>query len=299
VPKLARGKGSCAYATRPHGFTALESGHVFVVGERCRDDQVEEPVVEWWAPSATQSTVTPLPGAKLGGAWYDETPVLAVALGSDDILITGGQFVARFDGKGFRLLETPSGKVSALAKTDDGTVWGSFDGIVHSWDGKGAWTRESLPAKANSLVTRGSQVFVGAGPSVYGSERPKDGVQTFTLEQRAEARSFQVARPADRWCESVFVLLYAFTKVTPENYDFPLTRKALKGQTRFSKARFVITEEAEKKYLGAFVPTLALGRELVARIEKEVKGSKPALLCAEPRVAREFPLDLASGELRP
>lgn len=300
VPKLARGKGRCTFATRPHGFTALESGHVFVVGERCRDDQTEETVIEWWAPNATRSTVTPIPGAKLGGAWYDETPVVAVELALDDVLVTGGKFVARFDGKGFSLLDTPSGKVSALARTEDGTVWGIFEGVAYRWESRKTWQPEPLAgdAKASSLVTRENSVYVGAGPSLYGSTRPKNGVQSFTLEHRSEARSFQVARPADRSCESVFVLLYAFTKVTPENYDFPLTRKALKGQTRFAKARFVITEEAEKKYLGAFMPTLGLGQELVLRIEREVKGSQPALLCAEPRVLREFPLDLATGELR-
>jgi len=302
VPKLARGKGKCPYQTRPHGFTALESGHVFVIGQRCRQDDVEETVIEWWAPGAQKSTITALPGAKLGGAWYDETPVSAIALGPDDILIAGGRFVVRFDGKEFRPLETPASKVAQLARTNDGTVWGLFDGEVHSWDTKNAWKREPLAGdavKATSLAVVGKDVFVTAGPSVYGPRQPKPNVQVFTFEAPGEVKSFEIARPADKYCESVFALLYAFTKVTPDNYDFPLTRQALKGQTKFGKVRFVVTEEAERKYLGAFTPTLALGKELVARIEKEVKGSKPALLCVRPRVLREFPLDLATGELAP
>jgi hypothetical protein len=92
-------------------------------------------------------------------------------------------------------------------------------------------------------------------------------------------------------------VLYGFTKVTPDDYDFPLTRKALKGQTHFEKARFVVAKDGGQKFFTAIVPDVAMGRKLVARIEKEVQGSKPQLVCAEPEIVREVKLDLKTGEV--
>jgi hypothetical protein len=45
------------------------------------------------------------------------------------------------------------------------------------------------------------------------------------------------------------------------------------------------------------MPSFELGQRLVKLIEKEVKGSKPQLLCAEPEVQREVKINLSTGEI--
>jgi hypothetical protein len=93
------------------------------------------------------------------------------------------------------------------------------------------------------------------------------------------------------------VLLYGFTKMTPDDYDFPLTRKAVKGHPEFAGVRFVVTKDGGQKYFTAQVPSFEMGKKLVALIEKEVQGSKPQILCAEPEVVREVKIDLRTGEV--
>jgi hypothetical protein len=45
------------------------------------------------------------------------------------------------------------------------------------------------------------------------------------------------ALPGSPACGSNVVVLYGFTKVTPDDYDFPLTRKALKAPVRGREVR--------------------------------------------------------------
>jgi hypothetical protein len=147
-------------------------------------------------------------------------------------------------------------------------------------------------------VDENDDVWVAADGAVLRTSPPKQAPELVDWEYNQQfAATFRVPRAATSDCESIFALFYAFTKVTPEDYDFPLTRKALKGQTQFSKARFVVTRENGQKYFGAFVPDLALGKKMVERIRKEVEGSSPQLLCAKPEVVRELPLDLRTGDV--
>jgi hypothetical protein len=93
------------------------------------------------------------------------------------------------------------------------------------------------------------------------------------------------------------VILYGFTRVTPDDYDFPLTRQALKGHTELSPVRFVVTRDLGKKYLAAIPPSFPMGQKLVNLIEKEVKGSKPQIVCAVPEIVRELKVDLKTGAI--
>ncbi len=104
-------------------------------------------------------------------------------------------------------------------------------------------------------------------------------------------------KSATEGCSSIYVLMYGITKVTPQDYDFPLTRKAVKGHPELAGARFAETEDNGKRYFGAFVPDLAMGKKLEKLVKDNVKGSKPAVLCAAPRVIRELEVDLKTGEV--
>jgi hypothetical protein len=93
-------------------------------------------------------------------------------------------------------------------------------------------------------------------------------------------------------------VLYGFTKVTPDDYDFPLSRKALKGHTEFKDVRFVVTKDYGQKFFSGLAPSFNDAKKLAALIEKEVKGSKPQVVCAEPEILRELKLDLKTGEVQ-
>jgi hypothetical protein len=93
-------------------------------------------------------------------------------------------------------------------------------------------------------------------------------------------------------------VLYGFTKTTPDDYDFPLSRKALKGHTELETTRFVVTKDYGQKFFSALSPSYADAKKLAAIIEKEVKGSKPQVVCAQPEILRELSIDLKTGEVR-
>jgi hypothetical protein len=77
-------------------------------------------------------------------------------------------------------------------------------------------------------------------------------------------------------------------------YDFPLTRKALKGHTELAGMALVLTEHFQ---VGAIVPSIEMGEKVAAVIRDNVKGQKPQIVCMAPRVRAEVPVDLATGEL--
>lgn len=93
-------------------------------------------------------------------------------------------------------------------------------------------------------------------------------------------------------CSSVFVALYAVAPATPADYDFPMTHDALATRPALARAAFLETEVNGKRTLGAMVPSVAFGKDLVDLIQAKIRGSKPQLLCGEPRVLRSVPMDL-------
>jgi hypothetical protein len=95
------------------------------------------------------------------------------------------------------------------------------------------------------------------------------------------------------------VVLYKLSRVAPKDYDFPLTRAALKGHPEYADVRFAETEDAGSRYFVAFVPDFAKGRSLTKLIVDKVQGAKPQLLCGEPpQVNREIGIDLATGAIK-
>lgn len=105
-------------------------------------------------------------------------------------------------------------------------------------------------------------------------------------------------RPLGPGCKEPLAVLFAMSKIAPDDYDFPATRKALKGQLRFRGTELLVGRDAGRRYLVAKPPSIAIGRELVALIEKQVPSSRPQLVCGRPAaIVRPFRLDLGTGEL--
>jgi hypothetical protein len=337
VPELTRATGTkdreCYTAVDPvAAFLARPEGHVFLFGVSCPDEQA---IFEWWSPGSTASQIHKVPldvMRSLNTAHFTARSPSDVYLSAGSP--RGGNIEAErpvlfhFNGTTWKEVEAPPTHHASLVATEvtkDGTLWGvTLTPWIYDWTPEqlagqvwkrppgGAWERVPLPSTypfpvdpklpqrgATSIhVDENDDVWVAADGAVLRTSPPKQAPELVEWEYNQQfAATFRVPRAATSECESIFALFYAFTKVTPEDYDFPLTRKALKGQTQFSKARFVVTRENGQKYFGAFVPDLALGKKMVERIRKEVEGSSPQLLCAKPEVVRELPLDLKTGDV--
>lgn len=332
LPELTKSTGKDEYrecstlVDPPSAFLARPEGHVFLFGVSCPDG---DPIVEWWSPGSQTSKTQKIPldlrfNEFAHFAARSPTDVyLAHTSGSDDPLMV------HFDGSTWTPVERPPTKRTSVRSTSiakDGTLWvvtaNNFTGLPEKpetiagevWKRPpgGAWENVPLPATYpfpinKELARRGAMavhaddsgdVWVVADGAVLRTRPSKHGPQKVDWELSQQfAGTFKLPKAATKECESLFALFYGFTKVTPDDYDFPLTRKALKGQTQFDKARFVVTRENGQKYFGAFVPSYDLGKKMVDRVRNEVEGSSPQLLCARPEVVRELKLDLMSGEV--
>lgn len=103
------------------------------------------------------------------------------------------------------------------------------------------------------------ELWATAGGVLWHSEKPAEALNTLVYEQGQEQRgTVSIPRAANWACNDIFVLMYGMTKVTPKNYDYPLTRKALKGHTEFADAEFAETVDGGRHYFGAFVQSSTL-----------------------------------------
>lgn len=85
-------------------------------------------------------------------------------------------------------------------------------------------------------------------------------------------------------CDAPFAMIHKLSQAAPPDYDYPATRKALKGRPDLAAGRFGEVKGLDDRYLVARYdgPRAAiLLEDLVRVLEREVKGSKPQLLCAD------------------
>ncbi|WP_437333461.1 hypothetical protein [Sorangium sp. So ce394] len=144
-------------------------------------------------------------------------------------------------------------------------------------------------------MTAGGAILKHGGSEAAGAAPGTIQLQKGPPPKPKPSRPFP--EPGGPTCPQNLVVLYTFSKTAPDDYDFPLTRKALKGRTEFSPARFVVTRDMGQRFFAAFVPSWDLAKELEARIKTDVQGSTPQIVCAEPEVVRELKLDLKTGEV--
>jgi hypothetical protein len=62
---------------------------------------------------------------------------------------------------------------------------------------------------------------------------------------------------------------------------------------------FVEIEIDGKRLLAAKVKSVEIGNRLVDIVSHGVAGTRPELVCAQPKVTRTIPFDLATGALTP
>jgi hypothetical protein len=205
----------------------------------------------------------------------------------------------------------------------DGTMWARFGEALYRIAGNGPLHRVTLPRddKGDRLVPLevdwlGQDMFVLAtsnvGTTLLRDVKPESVLRTDEgAAPTGAAAEAGAATPAGKQtafgrvtaatpaCKELFVVLYKLSKVAPPDFDFPLTRAALKGHTELTDVQFAETEDAGRRYFVAFVPSFATGRKLVTLIQDKVKGSTPQLLCGKPpKTNRQIAIDLKTGEIK-
>lgn len=301
-------KTSCGTLVRASGFTALPTGEVFSAGATCDDDKF---AIEWWKAGATRGQVERFDGPNP----YNETYLLART--AKDVWVIGDAWksaiTVHFDGERFEVVKNPFVLPTISASLgSDGTLWvvtgQPFDndkvqGTVWKRAPKHDWERVALPEGVTSPTSVHAavdgRVWLAAGNGLYRTTPPAAQVQEVKWEWgRQFPGHVRIPKLATEGCKDIYVLMYGITKVTPKDYDFPLTRKAIKGHTELAGTRFAETEDNGKRYFGAFVPTLAMGKKIEKLVREKVKGSQPAVICFAPRVLRDIDIDLATGEVK-
>jgi hypothetical protein len=188
-------------------------------------------------------------------------------------------------------------KIASLAASPDGSLLAVANGAVWRRPRGGAWSKLALPEGATvSYLVAGSATELWAvdqqksSLKIYGAKPPRWPIVIGPASGDAPA-----VAPATPSCESPFVLMYTVNPSTAgTDYDYPLTRAALKGHGELAGMALVLTEHWQ---LGAFVPTLEMGEKVAALIREKVKGQKPQVVCSKPRVRAHIPVDLATGEI--
>lgn len=280
----------------PTLFGGTGAGAFFSFGTTCTQGDA----VEVWLAGQKTSTVTKLPTGVSAPEW-DQSRV--ATNDGETAWVLSGDAPLFFDGASWATVDAaPEFKSGVLAS--DGTLWGvSARGTLHKGDAKRGFEEVLVPSGAvvdDVGIAADGSVWISAGNALLRTGTPTTKPPVVDVAKASSGSKAQRKAPpkfGGPACKSNVVVLYGFTKVTPDDYDFPLTRKALKGRTEFAKSRFVVTKDGGQKFFSAIVPTFDEGKKLVSVIEKNVQGSKPQIVCAEPEILRELKLDLATGEI--
>ncbi|MDI3290514.1 hypothetical protein [Polyangium sp. 15x6] len=225
------------------------------------------------------------------GKWTTFTPggirntIEWVKVGPDDKIWAGrSEELLTLEKDGFRVIPLPE-----LDPREEGTP---ID-IVFRGD------ETLVPARAGGQVTVLSTKKPAKVLDLDAPDAPAEGAPPPPRPApKTELHAFSRVTPGTPGCKDLFVVLYKLAKVAPPDYDFPLTRAALKGHTELSSVRFAETEDAGRRYFVAFVPSFSLGQKLVKTVQEGVKNSTPQLLCGKPaRTNRDIRIDLRTGEI--
>jgi hypothetical protein len=189
----------------------------------------------------------------------------------------------------------------------DKTLWARLGDDLWRLPPGGEWARVPLPREAKApesvaWTSSGTMVVItsgDAGRAVLVDAKPDHVIDLAEARPPSERSApFAIVTAPTPQCKSLFVILYRLSRTAPPDFDFPLTRAALKGHTELSDVRFAETEDGRRRYLVAFVPSMKRGTALLAIVRDEVQGARPQMLCGAPPVKREISVDLRTGELR-
>jgi hypothetical protein len=333
-PKKTQEFSFCITRMKVDNWLTLPAGDVVALGQYCDAEQAgQELAVERWAPGARQSTIDIMPGLHerddLSQVSFVGTGLAAIS--ASDIFVAGWKdqyeqdkprrdsrpYFAHFDGKAWQALPSPiPGGVHALWSLPGGGLFATDkDDALWSRGTTGKWLPSPWPAK---ITERGSAKLMSLWARAAGDTwavvevtsqqtgrtnyllhtRPAVGSLPTLQAMERKNRSLQLPGPPVEWCTTRFVLLYTLGRSAPANYDYPATRKALKGHTELAETEFVEFEREGRRYFGARVPDFDLGKKLAQLVKDKVPGSTPELVCLDPVDERKLDIDLQTGEVR-
>ena len=336
LPPAEDGPPFAISQVNPVSFAALSIGELFVLGSNSDDNWAVEHWAPGAKKSVIEALPIPIvAGASSESlsitafAGNDVFVFGKVRNCADKGCMPTAGYLAHFDGKAWSAVPHPTETEFTSIERAEGTLWLAGGGKLYKQPpGSSDWQVVPLPnadAVRSALVDSVPQmkekttelnvnrVYADRNNVIWADA--STGTLKLVLRNRAisavwhapsgsawahSVQQFQPYRAADESCEEqarIFVMLYAATKTTPKDYDYPLTRAALKGHKEFAGVVFAETEELGRHYFGAFVPKLNLARKLVKVVEKGVKGSKPVALCRSPNKVRILGIDLATGNV--
>jgi len=254
--------------------------------------------------------------------------------GSKGVQENVGAYLAHFDGSNWTNAPFTSNCGITSMSAADGALWATSGGSLWKRrDSKANWETIALPSipaelaqsqsestkkKPTDLQLAASHVWARGGGDLWVESivaqkgycpstsdrgdvvlrnRPHSELwHNLEGDKNVQAvEKYQPLRPASEGCQSIFVLLYGMTRTTPKDYDYPLTRAALKGHPEFTEVKFAETVDRGQHYFGAFVPDIWSGQKLLAIVHEKVKDSKPVMLCRHPKKVRLLEFDMATG----
>lgn len=238
----------------------------------------------------------------------ERPPILSMYAAASDALYVAGvssedpsakkPLLMRLNGKNWSKEKLPAeeGSLDSLSGNSSGMLIATIDGTIWQKPSPGNWSKVALPGDAKAIKTWATDGFIyalGLSDQIGILFRSKAARHVAQLGDPGPEKPFVPATPE---CKTPFVVMYRVTDNVGPDYDFPLTRKALDGHGEFEGIQLVVTAHS---YFGASVPTLEMGEKLLSLIKEKVKGSKPQLVCLEPTILRDIPIDLKAKDPAP
>lgn len=219
------------------------------------------------------------------------------------------------------------GEGGSVVHYEGGGKWTALEMPKPPFATTGTYRAEALamPSKGD-LYVNAISTEKGLGwktPARYGAVlRTKRPRETLRCNEppgngRTSGRDFMSYPPlADDSCTTPFAVLlrtaYGITSKSPRvlhgpKVDFPWVREAIKATPSLatpdvSTIDLVEVASGDQRYLGAKVPSVAAGKELIATVIQRVRNFgelRPELVCGQPTPARVIHVEIATGKVVP
>jgi|GEM_PF-4973016 len=316
VPKLAPGRDrDCESEFRLQAYAAALDGSVVAVGRGC--GAMQQPLAERWQAGKSDGVVLPVPSQKRIADEVGWSVVLgpgrvSAIVASDKESST----LWRETGSRFQELLTPVlADPYSIAVGVEGELWlvsrpGPTDrkrARAFLFDGK-RWSELTLPKdealrsklpkvtkpeglwlRPNNFAVRGDKVYLAANV-MQGNDTTVGAMILTPLRPGAQAAASadDAEEGADLGCVPQ-VVLFAVSKTTPVDYQYPATRDAIVGSRFATSAEFLEVTRNGQRTLIATTKTRKEAKALADHIKDRIAGSKPAAVCeAAPEVIRQL-----------
>jgi hypothetical protein len=302
ITKQVTDRGGLLKAPRP--IWGLPTGHLFVIGFE-GESSSKAVLVERWSPSG-KSTVDALPAAPM-----DPIDNLGIVARSGDdayaYAASSQPYLVHLEGGAWKAEKTPGEQqIHAMHVDDEGTYYlATRGGLFRKAKGESAWSPVSLPANEGviAVATPGGKlwalVFQGNGTSLVGPGATATPIQlpgdddTQLVIDVAPGTEGQtpvpiVRYPATEACERPYITLRSH--VSPTAKEFPDVVEILAKTGSLEGVELVVEQSPQWTYLGAKVPSLAVGRTLVDAMNRADRKLQAALYCQDPRAVLKIAL---------